>query len=50
MCTSLNAEQCHIVFNVICDEIDNQRDAVFFMEGRPGRGKMFMINVLSSTL
>ncbi|KAG1871218.1 hypothetical protein DFJ58DRAFT_722647 [Suillus subalutaceus] len=49
MCASLNPEQRHI-FDVICDGIDSRRDATFFIEGRPGHGKMFMINALSSTL
>lgn len=49
MCEALNAEQRHI-FDVICDGIDSRRNATFFVEGRPGRGKTFMINALSSTL
>lgn len=49
MCASLNAEQRHI-FDAICDRIDRRTDTTFFIEGRPGHGKIFMINALSSTL
>ncbi|KAG1758140.1 PIF1-like helicase-domain-containing protein, partial [Suillus occidentalis] len=49
MCQLLNEEQCH-AFDTICDGIQSRRNCMFFVEGRPGRGKTFMVNALSSTL
>lgn len=49
MCEMLNEEQRYI-FDAICDGIQSRRDCMFFVEGRPGRGKTFMVNALASTL
>ncbi|KIK32171.1 hypothetical protein CY34DRAFT_102126, partial [Suillus luteus UH-Slu-Lm8-n1] len=45
----LNDEQ-QTIFDAICDGIDSRQNAMFFVEGRPGRGKTFVVNALASTL
>jgi hypothetical protein len=49
MCETLNEEQQHI-FQCILDEIDAAENNMFFVEGRPGRGKTFMVNALTCML
>lgn len=49
MCDMLNEEQ-RTIFDEICDGIDSRQNAMFFVEGRPGRGKTFVANALASTL
>lgn len=49
MYDQLNAEQRH-VFDQIYLAIQNHESTPFFVEGRPGRGKTFLVKALSSGL
>jgi hypothetical protein len=49
MCQQLNEEQRRI-FDHIGNAIHSQRDCVVFIEGRPGRGKTFLVKAISCTL
>ncbi|KAG1836066.1 hypothetical protein F4604DRAFT_729997 [Suillus subluteus] len=35
-------------FDAICDGIQSRQHCMFFVEGRPGRGKTFMVNAVNS--
>ncbi|KAG1841567.1 hypothetical protein DFJ58DRAFT_666491 [Suillus subalutaceus] len=45
----LNAEQRNI-FQQIYEAVQNRNGTLFFIEGRPGRGKTFLVKALSSAL
>ena len=49
MYQQLNEEQLHIL-HVVNDAIQNRRNPFFFVEGRPGRGKTFLVKAISSAL
>ena len=49
MCEMLNEEQQRIL-ECIWGEIQKGHNNMFFVEGRPGRGKTFMVNALSCML
>ena len=43
-------EEQHHIFQCISHEINAGENNMFFLEGRPGRGKTFMVNALTCTL
>ncbi|KAG1838443.1 hypothetical protein DFJ58DRAFT_668368, partial [Suillus subalutaceus] len=45
-----HSKRCSLYSRSICDGIQSRQHCMFFVEGRPGRGKTFMVNALSSTL
>jgi len=49
MCEALNEEQQHI-FQCILYEINAAENNMFFVEGRPGQGKTFMVSTLTCML
>jgi len=49
MYSIMNVQQAQI-FNDIYNALQTDHPVHFFIEGKPGRGKMFLINALTNTL